>query len=196
MKSFVKLSVIILLATAALISCGEDYDEEFAEAMLEEVNYARTDPAGYAEARLKSYYNNNNDNGAYNDIKSRSAVSALTLNDDLCTAADKYAEYLAVNNEFSHTADGTPQERVEEEGYNNYSGENLACGTSADRNADDSPATAAQVFVEQLIIDEGVPSLGHRENIMSSTHKAFGAGFHHDDSAQYKNYCVQNFGSK
>lgn len=52
---------------------------------------------------------------------------------------------------------------------------------------------AAKRFVIQLIIDEGIPSLGHRYNIMNQKHRVLGFGFYMDMNATYKNSCVQDF---
>ncbi len=168
---------------------------EFAKAMLAEVNFARTQPAEYAEQRLKSAFNSGEDNGAYNDIKSRSSVGALKLQSQLCSAAQKYAKYMADHNVFDHNADGTPSSRCKAEGYKYYAAENLAAGGFPEYNAKDDAEKAAKAVVRDLIIDEGVSSLGHRNNIMNGTHKKLGVGFYRNTGSKYKNYVVQDFGS-
>ena len=166
----------------------------FQESILDEINFIRTDPSGYAEVRLKSYYDSGTDNGAYTDIKSRNAEEPLALQGQLCSAASKYAQYLAEHNVFGHYENGSPGERCEAEGYDYYSGENIGAGSYNDYNAEDDPATAAEAFIVMWVIDMNVAGVGHRENIMSSTHKKLGAGFFRDTGSTYENYAVLDFG--
>ena len=167
---------------------------QFQESVLDEINHIRTDPSGYAETRLKSYYDSSTDNGAYTDIKSRNAVGPLELQDQLCSAASKYAQYLAENNVFGHYENGSPAERCEAEGYDYYSGENIAAGSYSYFNVEDDPVTAAKEFIVMWVIDMNVQGVGHRENIMSSTHKKLGAGFFRGTDSTYVNYAVLDFG--
>lgn len=213
------ITYLMLVSFVLVLSCGDnnpaspnDHDnpvssdtteltfdfttDTYTTKMISEINLARTNPAHYAEIRLKSYYESNNDNGAYTNLSNWIPVSSVTLNEVLCQAADKYAKYLADHNVFSHTAHSTPSERCATEGYSHYSGENLAAHSAISYNADSNPKDAAINFVRQLIIDEGVETLGHSINIMKSVHKVVGVGFHRNTSADYNNYCVQNFGSK
>lgn len=166
----------------------------FQESILDEINYIRTDPSGYAEIRLKSYFDSSTDNGAYTDIKSRNAEEPLELQGQLCSAASKYAQYLAENNVFGHYENGSPAERCEAEGYDYYSGENIGAGSYNYYNAEDDPATAAEALIVKWVIDMDVDGVGHRENIMSSTHKKLGAGFFRDTDSTYENYAVLDFG--
>ena len=166
----------------------------FQESILDEINFIRTDPSGYAEVRLKSYHDSGTDNGAYTDIKSRNAEEPLELQSQLCSAASKYAQYLAENNVFGHYENGSPAERCEAEGYDYYSGENIGAGSYNYYNAEDDPATAAEEFIVTWVIDMNVAGVGHRENIMSNTHKKLGAGFFRDISSTYENYAVLDFG--
>ena len=166
----------------------------FEEASLAEINFLRTDPAGYAETRLADDYAAGTDNGAYLDVRSRQPVSALTLHSVLGTVADDYAEFMATADVFGHYERLTPKERCEEAGYFHYSGENLAAGSYPEQNAEADPKAAAIAYVEMLVIDEGVPSLGHRENLLASGHRVVGIGFHRDTDSTYHNYYVQNFG--
>ena len=166
----------------------------FQESILDEINYIRTDPSGYAEIHLKSYYDSSTDNGAYTDIRSRNAEEPLELQGQLCSAASKYAQYLAENNVFGHYENGDPAKRCEAEGYDYYSGENIGAGSYNYYNAENDPVTAAEAFIVMWIIDMNVDGVGHRENIMSSTHKKLGAGFFRDTDSIYENYAVLDFG--
>lgn len=167
--------------------------EVFRKKTLEEINFVRTNPSGYAEARLKSYYAKGLDNGAYNDIKSKSPVGKLELQSQLCSAASKYAKYLADHNVFGHEENGTPPQRCAAEGYHYFSGENIAAANHL--NAETDPENAAIEFLIWLIIDPGVPDLGHRKNIMLSKHRKLGVGFARNPSSKVVNFTVQDFGS-
>jgi hypothetical protein len=169
----------------------------FQQASLAELNYARTQPDAYARDRLASFKNAGTDYGAYDDLTGRSAVCALKLQSQLCTAATDYAEYLATTNTFGHDKNGTPVSRCAAAGYTTFfSGENLAGHGVAECNADANPETAAIYFVRMLIIDDGQSDLGHRKIIMYSGNKTVGIGFCHKISTTYINYCVQDFGSQ
>ncbi len=195
--NFKRLKIIMILIFCLFIyNCSSTIDSDFQYYVLEELNYVRTNPIEYAENRLKSYHDSNNDNGAYDDIKGRSSVGALSLNKNLNKAANDYARYLAKNDVFGHYEYKTPSERCEDAGYSNYSGENLAAGSYSYYNVELDSQEAAISFVRALIIDEGVPSLGHRNNIMSSNHKVVGIGYYYDNNSTYKNYHVQDFGSR
>lgn len=199
-KNTIKIIFITFALAIIFNSCSENTNEpiinqEFNQYVLEQVNLIRTQPQAYAEMYLKENYQSNKDNGAYLDIRSRSALLPLTLNDKLEKTASKYAKFLAENNKFGHYENGTPSERCEMEGYEHYSGENIAAASSNDRNADIDAESAAIEFIKQLVIDEGVENLGHRENIMSTQHKVMGIGFANNPKATYKNYFVQVFGS-
>lgn len=204
-----RLAVVAVLVTAAvalsiLSGCdgvasvlGADPAGRFTtfeEASLAEINFLRTDPAGYAETRLADDYAAGTDNGAYLDVRSRDAVRALTMHSVLGDVADDYAEFMATNDVFGHNERLTPKERCEEAGYFHYSGENLAAGSYPVQNAEADPEAAAIAYVEMLVIDEGVPSLGHRENLLARGHRVVGIGFHRDTDSTYHNYYVQNFG--
>ncbi|HYH05243.1 MAG TPA: CAP domain-containing protein [Bacillota bacterium] len=197
----IMLFVFITVITGCSSSGSRDVDygkytgatsPNFQQAVLEEVNFARTNPSGYAKERLTS----GTDNGAYEDMMQRTVVGALELENNLCNAASKYAQYMAENNVFGHEEYSKPAERCKAVGYNYFSGENIAAGGSNNLNAEQNPTQAAAEFVKMLIIDKGVASLGHRNNIMSSSHKKLGVGFARNTSSTYVNYMVQDFGSK
>lgn len=181
--------------TGALLGLGASGRfSTFQQESLEEINFLRTDPAGYAEARLADEYAAGADNGAYHDVRSRAAVGALSLDAALCTAATDYAEYMARHDVFGHYERLTPAERCSEAGYEFYSGENLAAGSYPVYHAETDPKAAAVAFVEMLVIDEGVVGVGHRENLLSDIHRVVGIGYHRNTESTYHNYYVQDFG--
>ena len=177
---FLASMFLVLSSAFFLISCAPpeiDTATTFQTATAEELNFARTAPADYAEDRLKDDYDAGTDNGAYLDMKGRVPVPAVSLQAQLNRAAMDYAEYLADNNVFGHEENGTPVDRCEAAGYYYFSGENLAAGNFPGLDAAVNPEEAARGFVKMLIIDEGVPDLGHRDNIMSQFHRSVGIGY-------------------
>ena len=93
----------------------------------------------------------------------------LAANTDLFDSAKFHATEMAVNNYFGHQSDVTgdwPNKLARDQGYvlpsyfdsdNNYI-ESIAAGTLDD---------TAQEVIDQLVIDKGVPSLGHRLHLLS-----------------------------
>lgn len=195
--------VIVILSICLFISCdlftenkATESNSAFSNAVLTEINFARTKPKEYAQTRLQAYKDTNSDNGAYAELMSKTPLNALSIQPELNQSSQKYAEYLATNNVFGHNEKGTPESRVKAEGYLNYSGENIAAGGYDVYNASLDPKRAAEQFVLLWIIDEGISGVGHRVNIFNTIHKKMGIGFFHKDSSTYKNYAVQAFGSK
>ncbi|MBD2704257.1 CAP domain-containing protein [Spirosoma sp. BT702] len=112
--------------------------------------------------------------------RSYPAVPALTLNNQLNTAADKHAVDMASKNYFSHMGrDGSdPGTRIKREGYawSTYA-ENIAAGYTA----------SAQV------VDGWRASVGHCQNIMNPNLKHLGVGYGYSSSSTYKYYWVALF---
>ena len=164
--------------------------------MLNEVNFARTDPSGYAQKRLAAEYAAGKDTGAYAQLMTTKPVTALELEPRLAKAASDYAAFLAAKNRFGHNERGTPSSRMNGAGYSGSAlGENIACGSFPGMNADETPSEAAVIFVKQWIIDAGVPGAGHRKNILSPLFSQTGIGFGRNPKSSYVNHMVQDFGS-
>lgn len=200
--NLLKMLVVFFVLTS-LTDCKKDKDDTtptpttnldiYRAKSLAEMNFLRSDPAGYAEARLKASFDAGTDNGAYNDIKTRTAAGPLVLQSQLNSSAHKYAVVLFTNQGLSHYYNGTtPSSRAQAEGYNNWSGENIAYSTSSTCNIEVNPEAAAIEHIRQFVIDMGVADLGHRNNCMNSLHKSVGFGFYNGDN---RNYWVEDFGS-
>lgn len=194
---------LMLLTVAFLTNCKKEKQEDtqvpqtnldiYRAKSLSELNFLRTDPAGYAEARLKADFDASTDNGAYMDIKSRTATGTLALQSQLNTSAHKYAQVLFNHQALDHNFDGTtPSSRAQAEGYNNWSGENIAYSTNTNCNINTNPETAAIEHIKQFVIDMGVSNLGHRNNCMNSINRSVGFGFYFGNS---RSYWVEDFGS-
>jgi len=168
----------------------------FQQYMLDDINFARTNPVGYADSRLKEDYGNSTDNGSYLYFKNTNPVGLITFNNSLNLSASNYATLLAEKNLAEHNADGTPLKRAIRAGYTGTStGENIAIASENSFNAILNPQTAAIFFVRVMIIDEGVEDIGHRLIILSPKYKAIGIGFTQNSTTPLLNYVVQDFGN-
>jgi len=172
------------------------------EAILAELNYARTKPAEYAQflENMKQYFKGNtyeypgeiplltNEGvGAVQEaidfLKSAAPRPLFSLSVGLSKAAADHRNDCGAKGIISHTgSDGSSMEdRINRYGsWDITIGENIAFGTKTARD-----------IVIQLIVDDGVSSRGHRENIFNEQFLKVGLayGFH----KEYKTMCVMDF---
>ncbi len=168
----------------------------FQQYMLDEINFARTKPAEYAELRLKAENEASKDNGSYSYLKNSTQVEAISFNLALNQSASDYAVFLAEKNLLEHFADGTPLKRAIRAGFTGTStGENLAAASENCYNPVLNSKSAAIEFVRTLIIDEGVADVGHRLIILNAKYKTVGIGFTQNSATPILNYVVQDFGN-
>ncbi|MBF0230907.1 MAG: CAP domain-containing protein [Desulfamplus sp.] len=160
---------------------------------IELINRARANP----EAEAKRY------NIALNEgVNSSSTISntpkqPLAFNIDLYKAALAHSEDMLLQDYFSHYTypnNASPQDRVVAQGYNYYSGENIAINMSTGE-LEINQNTAAYHH-EILFVDEDYPNRGHRVNMFSSSHSEVGVGLAHGDYKDWDNSVVSttNFG--
>jgi Ca2+-binding RTX toxin-like protein len=117
-----------------------------------------------------------------NQERTQRGLRALTLSQELDTAADCYSQDMAVNNYFSHTGrDGSnPGDRIEREGYRGTTwGENIAAGY-------DTP---------EAVVSGWMNSSGHRANILNANFTDMGLGYALNNGSQYGRYWTQVFGA-
>jgi len=124
------------------------------------------------------------------------AVSPLTTNIDLYTAALEHSTDLAQSDTFSHDGSGTASdvtgsnlghastfvERIEANGYTGYTtiGENIAAG---------------QATIEDAV-HAWLESPGHCANIMKAAYKEMGLAKYENTASTYKIYWSNEFGAK
>lgn len=168
----------------------------FQQFMLDEINFARTNPSEYAESRLKADSEILTDNGSYLYLKNLTPVGLIAFNNSLNVSASGYALFLSDKNLAEHNADGTPLKRAIRAGFIGTStGENIAIASENVYNAVLNPHSAAICFVRIMIIDEGVADIGHRLIILNSKYKTVGIGFTQNSAIPMLNYVVQDFGN-
>ena len=106
----------------------------------------------------------------------------LYPNERLCEAAAFHADDMKSHGIFQHSSsDGTNFYARLKRFYDGYvMSENIHRGPQ-------NPS----LIVRTLLIDDGVPSVGHRENILSPKFTRIGVAIHFSTSSEY--YCVQDF---
>ena len=190
------LKYILVLPLLLFSLLGNAQTNSFAQNVLDEVNFLRSNPFDYAEKRLKVEAENHADNGAYRFLKKMKPVKVLVLNKTLGELATEYAKLLSKKSSLSHTYKGDPMKRANKAGYFGMVGENLAAGNDPILNADENPQESAIEFVKMLVIDNGVKDLGHRKILVEPRFSELGVGFYHDTASKMKNFFVQEFGNR
>ncbi|MBX7152833.1 hypothetical protein K1X84_14485, partial [bacterium] len=171
--------------------------------VVRELNEVRRNPKGYAKyvAALKKYFNGKlmtipgedasimtNEgvsavNECYDFLMNAEPIDTLRPSKGLSQAAEDHAEDQGPTGETGHDgSDGSsPFERIERYGqWLSTAGENIDYGN------DD-----ARRIVLSLLIDDGVPSRGHRENIFNTAFKVVGVAC--GPHKEYRNMCVMDF---
>jgi Cysteine-rich secretory protein family len=166
--------------------------------VLDEVNYLRTDPDGYA-MELEDYATRFEGNLALGDkdepdMQTREGVRAvieaaramrrarpmdqMRHSDVLAQAAADHVRNQGRTGQVGHVSNGKdPGARVKARGGNIYVGEVIAYGVHGARNA-----------VRQLIVDDGVPHRGHRKLLLFAPYRY--AGVACGPHRAWRNMCV------
>lgn len=165
-----------------------------------ELNKCRTNPSKYAEDVLEPILNTVHGKHfefgsehiqlhegrsaveeAINVLKSTAILSPLTWSDDLYRLADEHCK---------------TQGQTEHVGHDRESGEDfidacsrfelVGCGENIDYGYDD-----ATMIIIRLLVDDGVPSRGHRENILRPSYNRVGVAC--GPHKKYRHMCVIDF---
>ncbi len=171
-------------------------------AVVAELNLARTQPAAYIDIlkEYKSHIKGNylerpgeitvvlNEGAKAVDLaiaflQKQKPIPPLTLSKGLSLAARDHAKDQGKTGQTGHTGSdkSTMGQRIERYGqWESTAGENIAYGGE----------TARDVVI-QLIVDDGVPSRGHRTNIFNEKFLVVGIAF--GTHPGYRTVCVQDF---
>jgi uncharacterized protein YkwD len=141
---------------------------------LEDLNDARANPTAYGQSI-----------GV--DLSYIAPSQPLAFDTALIEAARLHSQDMNDRNYFDHdTPDGvTPEQRVAQAGYvGSFAGESIAAGTLY---------TDPAIVLRDLIVDAGVPSLGHRNHLLSNppfsaSQSEVGIGAALGGSGTYTNY--------
>jgi uncharacterized protein YkwD len=166
-------------AFAALLLAGPAGAQSLDGGVLRELNFARTRPADYARVLLEEARSPRSaassfayeDRGALSEaldfLRRQPPLPPLREESGLEAAALDHAEAQGREGGFGHTGpDGSLGERLRRHGvWAGMAAEDISYGYQT-----------PQDVVRQLIVDSGVPSRGHRNNIFGSAYQAVGVG--------------------
>jgi len=148
-------------------------------------NLARLDGKLFSETYLKDYNSNKSNSyvkSLYSDLAEIKNLPVLLPSENLTKAARYHAIDMGDNGKTGHnSSDGTRfATRVRSYSKGGYIAENCSYGYNDALN-----------IVMQLLIDDGVPSLGHRINILSTNYTAVGVAI--EPHTGYSYNCVMDF---
>ena len=172
------------------------------KAVLDELNLARTQPQKYAvflEEFRKDFHTDKSFrrhgvnmitkegvaavDEAIAFLKKQKPIGAMTLSRGLSQAARDHASDIGPKGVVGHAGSdkSQPADRMNRHGkFRRTAGENIAFG----------PDEARQI-VMQLIVDDGVPSRGHRQNIFQDAFRTVGIAI--GPHKTFRNVCVMDF---
>ncbi|WP_182865445.1 CAP domain-containing protein [Rhodopirellula sp. JC639] len=121
-----------------------------------------------------------------NDFRKKNELASVSGDEELTSAAKKFAQYMADTGDYGHRADGqTPAQRAKAAGYEYcVVRENIAYRTNT---GDITAESLVEVFVQGWI-----DSPSHRENMLADYVTQTGVGVASSDGVTY--YAVQLFG--
>jgi uncharacterized protein YkwD len=163
-------SVGALAGLLVLVPFASAHGQSLDSAVLDELNFARTQPQAYAHVLEAEAYRG----GAYSDpaafrealafLERQTPLPALSFDDALAEAALDHAILQARNGGFGHGGGEPLSQRLRRYGaFASLMGENIAYGYADPREV-----------ISQLIVDSGVPDRGHRANIFNPTFRTLG----------------------
>jgi uncharacterized protein YkwD len=183
-------SALACLPAAAALAAARGYSLE--GGVLDELNYARTQPQAYARVLQDEAYRSRAA-GAYDDpaalrealafLQRQPALPALTGDDTLAHAALEHADLQARDGSVGHVGPRgeSLSQRLHRYGaFASLMGENIAYGYGDPREV-----------VVQLIVDAGVPDRGHRANIFNPAYRDVGVAC--GPHPVYRVMCVTDF---
>ena len=166
---------------------GSEYLNEEEIKVILFMNMARYDGLLFAETFLNSYMEENQlERSSYTkslqkDLKKTTKLTPLLPEEDLTAVAQGHAKKTGEKGSTGHSGFKKRFEPLLGNPYNHV-GENCSYGY-----------TQAIDIVISLLIDEGVSSLGHRNNILSPDFNAIGVAIRPHKT--YRINCVMDFGS-
>ncbi|HCZ35462.1 MAG TPA: hypothetical protein DHV26_05990 [Cytophagales bacterium] len=177
---------LYLLATVSLLA--QDQEQE----VFALLNAVRTDPQKFSDTYVLPYIKENGlEKNRYaksllQDLKQTKPMGALQVADALTKVARYHAKDMGTTGSIGHeSTDGTPfhiRVRTQSKAQGMIA-ENCAYGQ-----------TSALDFVMQLLIDDGIESLGHRKNILEPKYQWIGIAI--EPHKTYRTNCVMDFAER
>jgi hypothetical protein len=182
-------AIAIAIAIAMLLGAVTARAAELAAEVLAEVNLARTQPAVYAQfvadhaaaGRVRASKGATRE--AVDFLRKTQPLAPLAWSDGISRAAMSHVEDTGARGSVGHSGSRgqSPWQRMARFGqWSGSAAENISYGVRDARS-----------IVISLIIDEGVPSRGHRRNIFGSGFRV--AGVATGGHAKYGIMCVMDF---
>jgi uncharacterized protein YkwD len=174
------------LAGLCLMTASGAAAEPIGDGVLQELNFARTEPAAYAQALQREAGTTENRydvEEAIDFLRAQRPLPPLRPDSKLGAAALDHAVAQGRAGGFGHVgADGSSlSDRLHRHGvWAGLAAEDISYGYSSPRDV-----------VRQLIVDSGVPGRGHRNNIFEAAYQAAGAGC--GGHPRYGALCVIDF---
>ena len=161
------LAVLVLALGSAASARPERGGDGLEPALLAQINWVRAHPGAYAD-RLREAPETQATDEAIDFLQRRGPAAPLQFNAGLAVSAARHAADQGGHGSFTHTgSDGSSAgERMHRAGvWAGMMAEEMSAG---EESADD--------IVRQLIVDEGVPGRGHRNDLMDPFLKQAGVG--------------------
>ncbi len=184
----VKWFILTLYLFGTTVSFAQDQEQE----VLELLNAVRTNPKEFANTHAQPYIKENEleenrfAKSLLKDLKQTQPMGALQLTKVLTDVARYHANDMGTTGKTGHeSTDGTPfhiRVRTQSKAQGMIA-ENCAYGQ-----------TSALDFVMQLLIDDGVESLGHRKNILEPKYQWIGIAI--EPHKTYRTNCVMDFAER
>jgi len=179
---------------------------DFLDDVVAEINYVRTRPQEYALKRLTPRLKNYKGLDYYLNpklavvtkegakackecievLKKQKPLPPLTMDDVLCKAASAHMKDQSKSGQVGHEGrDGShSKDRIKKAGFEGeITGENISYG-----------ATTAIDIVANLMIDDGVPDRGHRDNLLDTDFEKIGVAYAKGPKVAHGSICVIDFG--
>lgn len=157
----------------------------FEMSILDEINLARSNPKAYFDnyiAPQKNKFSAAYFNSCKQDMYSAGSLGRLSFQEGLYKVSKDHVNTQGPAGTRGHDrTDGRAWQTAISEYGSYYSvGENISYGKNT-----------AQDIVIQLLVDDGVPSLGHRKNILNPVYDSAGCAY--GTHKTYRYMCVINF---
>lgn len=191
MKKRFVVSLPLVFLSLLFMSCpldgngiiGSAFAIRLEREVVEEINFARTQPKEYVKARLQPYVDAGKASDAMkeciNEMNGKAPLKPLQVAAGLTLAAREWVVLQGPSGYIGH--DNPPWKRFGKYGYySGWPGENISYGYND-----------AKTIVITLLEDKNVSSRGHRNNILNAGFAYIGVGF--GPHKKYGYMCVQDF---
>ena len=190
MKKKIAFLIPLILLSLLFMSCpldgggiGSAFALKLEREVIEEINFARTQPKEYVKARLQPYVDAGKASDAMkeciNEMNGKAPLKPLQVAAGLTLAAREWVALQGPSEYIGH--DNMFWDRLDKHCYFwGWKGENISYGYND-----------AKTIVITLLEDKNVSDRGHRKNILDPRFAYIGVGF--GPHKKYGYMCVQDF---